>query len=52
MPCAKLIGEFARWNALHQEHEQWKRDLNVLTDKWSDLSSQLETQKQQMEQVG
>jgi ATP-binding cassette subfamily F protein 3 len=47
-----LYQDFARWNALHQEHEQWKRDLNVLTDKWSDLSAQLETQKQQMEQVG
>ncbi len=52
LAAPELYQDFARWNALHQEHEQWKRDLNVLTDKWSDLSSQLETQKQQMEQVG
>jgi len=48
----ELYQDFSRWNALHQEHEQWKRDLNILTDKWSDLSSQLETHKQKMEQVG
>jgi len=47
-----LYQDFARWNALHQEHEQWKRNLNILTDKWSDISSQLESQKQQMAQVG
>ena len=52
LAAPELYQDFARWNELHQEHEQWKRDLNVLTDKWSDLSSQLETQKQQMEQVG
>ncbi|MFB3146035.1 MAG: ABC-F family ATP-binding cassette domain-containing protein, partial [Nitrospirales bacterium] len=52
LAAPELYQDFDRWNDLHQEHEQWKRNLNVLTDKWSDLSSQLETQKQQMEQVG
>lgn len=47
-----LYQDFARWNELHQEHERWKRDLDILTDKWSDLSSQLESAKQQMAQVG
>ncbi|MDT7042223.1 ABC-F family ATP-binding cassette domain-containing protein [Candidatus Nitronereus thalassa] len=47
-----LYKDFARWNDLHQEHERWKHNLEIMTNKWSDLSSQLEIKKQQMEQVG
>ena len=47
-----LYQDFVRWNALHQEHERWKHDLTILTGKWSDLSSRLESDKQQLSQVG
>ncbi len=52
LAAPELYKDFARWNDLHQEHERWKHDLEVLTNKWSDLSSQLESKKGQMEQVG
>ena len=48
----QLYQDFTRWNELHQEQETWKRELNVLTNKWTDLSSQLESMKQQLDQVG
>ena len=48
----ELYQDFSRWNELHLEHERWKNDLEILTNKWSDLSSQLESKKQEMEQVG
>ncbi len=47
----ELYQDFSRWNELHLEHERWKNDLEILTNKWSDLSSQLESKKQEMEQV-
>ena len=40
--------DYARWNALHQEREQWTRDLDRLTHKWGDLSATLESQKAQI----
>ncbi|MDA0737648.1 MAG: ABC-F family ATP-binding cassette domain-containing protein [Nitrospirae bacterium] len=52
LAAPELYKDFPRWNDLHQEHERWKHDLEVLTNKWSDLSSQLESKKGQMEQVG
>jgi len=52
LAAPELYQDFARWNELHQEHERWKHDLERLTDKWSDLSAQLESKKQEMEQVG
>ena len=48
----ELYQDFPRWNELHLEHERWKHDLEILANKWSDLSSQLESKKQEMEQVG
>ncbi len=48
----ELYQDFARWNDLHQEHERWKHSLEILTEKWSDLSAQLESKKQEMEKVG
>lgn len=45
----ELYQDFARWNDLHQEHERWKHNLDILTNKWSDLSSQLESKQQEME---
>jgi len=40
--------DYARWNALHQEREQWTHDLDRLTHKWGDLSATLESQKSQI----
>jgi len=40
--------DYARWNALHQERDQWTRDLDRLTQKWGDLSATLESQKAQI----
>ena len=43
--------DYSRWNALHQERETWGRDLERLTNRWTDLSTQLETAKKQFEQL-
>ncbi len=39
--------DYGRWNTLHQERESWGRDLEKLTNRWSELSTQLETSKEQ-----
>ena len=52
LAAPELYQDFSRWNELHLEHERWKHDLEILANKWSDLSSQLESKKQEMEQVG
>jgi ATP-binding cassette subfamily F protein 3 len=44
----KLYEEFDRWNALHQEQEVWKRDLERLTARWESLSAELEEVKQKL----
>lgn len=40
--------DYSRWNALHQERDQWGHDLDRLTHKWADLSAELESQKSQI----
>ncbi|MCA9455532.1 MAG: ABC-F family ATP-binding cassette domain-containing protein [Nitrospiraceae bacterium] len=40
--------DYSRWNALHHEREQWGRDLDRLTHKWADLTTQLEKQQSQI----
>ena len=40
--------DYSRWNTLHQEREKWTRDLDRLTHKWGDLSTQLEKQQAQI----
>jgi len=44
----KLYEEFGRWNALHQEQEVWKHDLERLTARWESLSAELEEVKQKL----
>jgi ATP-binding cassette, subfamily F, member 3 len=44
----KLYAEFGRWNLLHQEQEDWKRDLERLTARWESLSAELEEVKQKL----
>jgi ATP-binding cassette subfamily F protein 3 len=44
----KSQAEFARWHELHQEQDRWKKDLDVLTSRWGDLSHQLEEIKRKL----
>ena len=44
----KLYEEFGKWNALHQEQDAWKRDLERLTARWESLSAELEGVKQKL----
>ena len=48
----KLYRDFPRWNELHQEHERWKEELDVLTNQWSALSTELADLKDQLAKVG
>ena len=48
----ELYGDFPRWNELHQEHERWKEELDVLTNRWSTLSTELADLKDQLARVG
>lgn len=43
-----LYKEFAKWNALQQEQDGWKRDLERLTARWEGLSAELEEVKQKL----
>lgn len=43
-----LYQEFAKWNALHLEHDGWKKDLERLTARWESLSAELEEVKQKL----
>jgi ATP-binding cassette subfamily F protein 3 len=40
--------DYARWNKLHREREQWTHELDRLTHRWGDLSAELESQKSQI----
>ena len=40
--------DYARWNTLHLEREQWAKDLDTLTHRWDRLSAELESQKSQI----
>ncbi len=44
----KLYEEFGKWNALHQEQETWKRDLERMTARWESLSAELEGVRQKL----
>ena len=48
----KLYRDFPRWNELHQEHERWKEELDVLTNRWSALSTELAELKDQLARAG
>jgi len=43
-----LYQKFSRWNELHHEQEKWKKDLERLTARWSDLSQELEDVKNKL----
>lgn len=44
----KLYQDFSRWNDLHLEQDQWKRELDRLTARWESLSRELEEIKQKL----
>ncbi|MBI5411277.1 MAG: ABC-F family ATP-binding cassette domain-containing protein [Nitrospirae bacterium] len=46
-----LYQDFTRWNGLHNEQTSWKKDLDRLTAKWSNLSNELEDVKKKIEAV-
>ena len=41
-----LYQDFSRWNTLYQEQGEWKKELDILTNRWSELSTHLEELKQ------
>ncbi|MGH7260591.1 MAG: ABC-F family ATP-binding cassette domain-containing protein, partial [Nitrospiraceae bacterium] len=43
-----LYQDFGRWNELHHEQERWKKDLERLTARWSDVSQELEEIKKKL----
>jgi ATP-binding cassette subfamily F protein 3 len=47
-----LYQDFARWDKLHSEQERWRKDLDGLTGRWSELSQELESVKKSLEAVG
>ncbi|MCP9469849.1 MAG: ABC-F family ATP-binding cassette domain-containing protein [Nitrospira sp.] len=44
----ELYRDFGKWNALHQEQDGWKRDLERLTARWESLSAELEEVKHKL----
>ena len=52
LSAPELYRDFPRWNELHQEHERWKQELDVLTNRWSTLSTELAELKDQLARVG
>ncbi|MBX3235727.1 MAG: ATP-binding cassette domain-containing protein [Nitrospiraceae bacterium] len=47
-----LYQDFPRWNALHVEQEQWKRDLERMNARWESLSAELEEVRGKLAQTG
>jgi ATP-binding cassette, subfamily F, member 3 len=44
----QLYQDFSRWNELHVEQEQWKRELDRMTARWESLSGELEDVRQKL----
>ncbi len=47
-----LYEDFPLWNALHQEHERWKHELETLTNRWAALAAELEALKHELARAG
>ncbi len=52
LSAPELYRDFPRWNELHQEHERWKAELDVLTNRWAALSTELTECKDQLARAG
>jgi ATP-binding cassette subfamily F protein 3 len=44
-----LYQAFSKWNELHQEQEEWKKELERLTTRWESLSASLADVTQKLE---
>jgi ATP-binding cassette subfamily F protein 3 len=44
----QLYQDFSRWNELHLEQNQWKRELERMTARWESLSRELEEIRQKL----
>jgi ATP-binding cassette subfamily F protein 3 len=44
----QLYQDFSRWNELHMEQDQWKRELDRMTARWEALSGELEQVRQKL----
>ena len=44
----QLYQDFSRWNELHVEQEQWKKELDRMTARWESLSGELEEVRQKL----
>lgn len=44
----QLYQDFSRWNELHLEQDQWKKDLERMTARWESLSAELEEIRQKL----
>lgn len=44
----QLYQDFSRWNELHLEQDQWKRELDRMTARWESLSGELEEVRQKL----
>ena len=40
--------DYTRWTQLHNEREEWGKELDLLTHRWTTLSTELETLKSQL----
>lgn len=47
-----LYQDFSRWNVLHVEQDQWKKELERLTARWESFSQELAGVKQKLEACG
>ena len=47
-----LYQDFPRWNELHMEQEQWKRDLERMNARWESLSAELVEVRGKLAQAG
>jgi ATP-binding cassette subfamily F protein 3 len=44
----QLYQDFSRWNELHMEQEQWRKELDRMTARWESLSGELEGVRQKL----
>jgi len=47
-----LYQDFGRWHELHLEQDRWRKELERMTARWSDLSQELEGVRQKLAAAG
>ncbi|BCA54661.1 putative ABC-type transport system, ATPase component [Nitrospira sp. KM1] len=43
-----LYKDFSRWNSLHQEQDEWKKELERMNARWESLSAELQGVRQKL----